>query len=87
MSKFYGLDKFQAGDVVRIANRATLDQFFQSWKLHHPIQPDQLQYAGRVTKVGRSSMYHGGDILYELHDVPGIWHQQLLVAALPENSN
>lgn len=87
MSKFYGLDRFQAGDLVQIAEWTALDEFFRSWKFHHPLHPDQLQYAGRIAKVVRSSMYHGGYILYELQDVPGIWHQQLLGEALPARHN
>ena len=78
MSKFYGLDKIQSGDLVKIADRASLEDFARTWKLHHPLNPDQLQFAGQVAKILESSMYHGGDILYQLHDIPGVWHQGLL---------
>ena len=78
MSKFYGLDKYQPGDTVRIASAEALSEFIQTWKLHHPLQSEQLTFAGQTAKVANSSMYHGGDILYELEGVPGYWHQQLL---------
>jgi len=78
--------RFSPDELVRIADRATLDEFFHSYKLHHPLQPAQLEYAGKIAKVIRASMYHGGDQLYELADVPGIWHERLLETAV-ENSN
>ena len=43
----------------------------------------QLQSAGKVATVVRASMYHGGDQLYELTGVPGIWHERLLEAVVP----
>jgi len=85
MSKYYGLDKFQAGDSVRIVDRNVLDDFVQSWKFHHPVQPDQLPYAGQTAKVSESAMYHGGDILYVLVGIPGMWHQRLLMTVPDSN--
>jgi hypothetical protein len=76
----YDPAKFRKGATVRIADRPTLDQFFQTYKLHHRLQENQLQFAGHVAKVRVSAMYHGGDMLYELEDVPGIWHERLLDA-------
>jgi len=70
--------KFSKGTEVRIVPRSDLEEFLRSWKFHHKLQSDQLQFGGRVAKVKTSSMYHGGDILYELEDVPGIWHEQCL---------
>ena len=78
MSRFYGFDKFQPGDTVLIASRELLEEFARSWRFHHPLEPDQLLYSGQAAKVSTSLMYHGGDILYQLEGVPGIWHQQLL---------
>ena len=72
--------KFEAGDMVQIADRLALDQFLQSWKFHHPLQPEQLEYARKVAKVAQALMYHGGDIMYVLEGVPGIWHQRLVEA-------
>jgi len=78
---FYGLANFPEGARVRILDRATLEEFSRTWKLHHELEPGQLDYAGEVAKVTKISMYHGGDILYELENIPGIWHQRLLEIA------
>jgi hypothetical protein len=75
---------FSRGEAVRITERPTLDKFILSYKLHHPLEERQLGYAGRTAEVIRVSMYHGGDQLYELVDVPGIWHEHLLEAIAPE---
>ena len=83
MSKFYGLDKFEEGSYVKIASRDVLEAFQRDWRLHHPLRDEQLRFANRIAKVLKSSMYHGGDILYELEGVPGIWHQ-ICLSALPE---
>lgn len=72
--------KFEAGDMVQIADRLALDQFLQSWKFHHPLQREQLEYARKVAQVAQALMYHGGDIMYVLEGVPGIWHQRLVGA-------
>jgi len=55
-----------------------LEEFLRTWKLHNKLHPAQLEYAGRVAKVERTGMYHGGYFLYELNAVPGIWHEHLL---------
>jgi hypothetical protein len=52
-----------------------------NWKFHHKLEREQLAFADQTAKVQRISMYHGGDILYELENVPGLWHQHLLKAA------
>jgi hypothetical protein len=70
--------KFQPGQSVRIADRAALDEFFRSYRLHHPLAEAQLEHAGKVATVIRAYMYHGADQLYELTGVPGIWHEHLL---------
>ena len=60
---------------MQVADLAFLEEFLRTWKYHHELTPEQLVFAGRVTKVKNSGMYHGGDVLYELEDVPGIWHE------------
>ncbi len=75
---FYGLANFAKGASVRIADRPTLEAFARTWTLHHKLDIEQLEYAGRVAKVIDVLMYHGGDILYRLEDVPGLWHQRLI---------
>ncbi len=81
-AKGYDPAKFAKGAKVRISARAALEEFLRTWQFHHKLQPEQLDYAGQVAKVISSGMYHGGDILYELKNVPGIWHEQCLEAAL-----
>jgi hypothetical protein len=75
---YYDPAKFAEGSNVRVAERDALDRFHQTWKYHHRLEPEQLNYAGRIAKVKRSAMYHGGDIIYQLENVPGIWHEQCL---------
>jgi hypothetical protein len=70
--------KFPDGSRVRIAARPALEEFSRTWKFHHKLQSEQLDYAGRVAKVANSGMYHGGDIIYRLEDVPGMWHERCL---------
>jgi hypothetical protein len=78
---FYGLAKFSDGTRVRIPDRAVLEEFLRTWEYHHKLEPEQLEYAGGVAQVAEIFMYHGGDIMYKLVDVPGLWHQHLLEAA------
>lgn len=48
------------------------------WKLHHPLDKEQLRYAGRIAEVEDVSYYHGCDELYGLKDIPGTWHEACL---------
>jgi hypothetical protein len=73
-------EEFPVGSVVRVAGRAALESFLDGWKFHHPLDPSQLQFAGRRAEVERVSFYHGGDELYELKGIPGIWHEPCLEA-------
>lgn len=77
----YDPAKYPDGSTVRVATRPKLEDFLHSWKLHNKLQPNQLEFAEHTAKVKRSYMYHGGDILYELEDVPGVWHEQCLEPA------
>ena len=67
----------------RIATRPALDSFFSSWRFHHKLQPEQLDYADQVVEVESVTFCHGGDELYKLKGVPGLWHEQCLEPALP----
>ncbi len=49
-----------------------------SWKLHDPVQSEQLVHANQVAKVVSCGIYHGGDELYKLEGVPGVWHEGCL---------
>jgi hypothetical protein len=72
--------EFPKGSTVKIADRAFLENFLQTWKLHNKLAPDQLNYADQIAKVESVGFYHGGYELYQLKDVPGIWHEQCLKA-------
>jgi hypothetical protein len=73
--------EYPKGTMVKIANRPSLELFLQTWKLHNRLMADQLDYADRVAEVESVGFYHGGDELYKLKDIPGVWHEQCLVAA------
>jgi hypothetical protein len=47
-----------------------------------PLQPEQLAHAGAIAEVEEVGFYHGGDVLYNLKNIPGIWHEQCLSAAI-----
>ena len=69
---------FAVGSNVRILDRASLEYFKRIWKSHNSLKQAQLEFADRVAKVTNVGIYPGGDILYELEDVPGIWHEECL---------
>ena len=73
---------FPAGTRVRIASQATLKGFQRpQWQYHHPLGEPQLAHADQIATVAKVFYYHGGDELYELEEVPGIWHEQCLEQA------
>jgi hypothetical protein len=72
-------EEFSVGSFVRVADRRTLDDFLTKWKYHHPLEPGQLEFANVRAKIASVGFYHGGDELYELEGVPGIWHESCLV--------
>ena len=49
------------------------------WKCHHPLTSEQLEYASKEATVARVGIYHGGDPIYQLVDIPGTWHEECLV--------
>jgi hypothetical protein len=70
-----------SGDSLRSpADRDVLDAFRRDWRWHHPFEETQLPFAGQTTQIKKVSFYHGGEELYELAGVPGIWHGQCLRA-------
>lgn len=74
-------EEFPKGSAVKIASRSSLENFLKTWKLHDKLEPDQLNYAGQVAEVESVGFYHGGDELYKLKGIPGIWHEQCLEPA------
>ena len=71
---------FPVGSSVRVTAPDRLDEFHRTWRFHHPLAGEQLAFAGRQAIVRRVSFYHGGDVLYELERVPGVWHEACLEA-------
>ena len=76
---------FPQGSEVRVASRADLERFLVEWRLHNPLTPDQLAFAGRTARVMRVGYYHGGDELYWLDGIPGVWHLQCLRSVEPDD--
>lgn len=73
-------EEFPKGSMVRIASRSRLEYFLRTWQLHNKLQPYQIDYADQIVQIESVRFYHGGDELYELKDVPGIWHEQCLAS-------
>jgi hypothetical protein len=73
-------EEFPKGTQVKIADRAFLEDFGQRWKYHHKLEPEQLGFADKIADVKSVGFYHGGDELYELDGVPGMWHEACLRA-------
>jgi hypothetical protein len=71
-------EEFPKGSAVQIVDRVRLENFLTTWNFHHKLEPDQLNYANNIAEVKSVGFYHGGDELYELKGVPGIWHEQCL---------
>lgn len=66
---------------MRVIPKVALETFAQNWKFHHKLQPEQMEYAGVTATVKEVSFYHGGDQLYALENVPGIWNEPCLESA------
>jgi hypothetical protein len=79
-------EEFLKGSKVRVVSRTELEAFARDWKYHHKIRPEQVEYAGATAIVKEVSFYHGGDQLYVLENVPGIWHESCIEAAGPPRS-
>jgi hypothetical protein len=46
--------------------------------------PEQLNYHGQIAVIEPGGgTYHGGDELYKLKGIPGLWHEQCLEAYTP----
>jgi hypothetical protein len=73
--------EYPVGSIVRIADRETLERFLLEWSQHNKLDPSQLSYAGIEGKVSSVAFYHGGDELYKIDNVPGVWHEQCLESA------
>jgi hypothetical protein len=74
-------EQFPVGTRVRIADRDALKRFQGEWRRHNPLQAQQLAFAGHEAIVREVGYYHGGDVLYTLDRVPGVWHEPCLERA------
>ena len=70
--------EFPPGSRVRIVDRPALEKFMREWRLHNPLQDEQLAFGGREAVVREVGYYHGGDELYQLEGIPGVWHEACL---------
>ncbi len=82
-TKYIYKARFEVGTSVQIADREFLENFLRDWKLHHKLEPEQLNYPGQIATVENVGFYFGGDQLYNLIGIPGIWHEQCLKAYTP----
>ncbi len=74
------VERFAVGAEVRIEDASVLKSFAASWKLHNPLKPEQLAFAGKLGVVTEVGFYHGGDPLYQVAGAPGVWHEVCLRA-------
>lgn len=72
---------FAVGSKVRVITRPALEAFARTWPYHHKLLPEQMEWAGAIGTVKEVSFYHGGDQLYVLEGVPGIWNEPCLESA------
>jgi hypothetical protein len=70
--------RFPVGTQVNVVPEERLKEFRRTWRYHHALQDAQMPYAGAVARVATVGFYHGGDVLYTLENVPGIWHEVCL---------
>jgi hypothetical protein len=71
-------EQFPKDSLVRVKDQAMLELFKKEWLYHNPLNSAQLIYAGKEGKVVGVGFYHGGDVLYTLESMPGIWREQCL---------
>ena len=55
-------EEFPVGTRVQIARPLELQDFRRTWRYHHPLAKEQLDFAGRQATVASVSFYHGGDV-------------------------
>ena len=66
---------------------SVLQQFFHDWAYHNPLSKDQLAHAGKVARILSVGFYHGGDSLYELDGLPGVWHEVCLEQVISKDGS
>jgi hypothetical protein len=70
--------EYPEGTKVKVASRDVLENLLDTWKYHNKLDPIRLDFAGTVAEVESVGFYHGGDELYKLKGLPGIWHEVCL---------
>jgi len=80
-SKGLNVAEFEVGSQVRVADRSFLESFLEEGQYHNELEPEQLDYAGRTATVKKVEFFHGGDEIYTLDGIPGVWHEECLSAA------
>jgi hypothetical protein len=80
-TKGVNVAEFEIGSQVRIADRAFLESFLEAGQYHNELEPEQLEYADRTATVQSVNFFHGGDEIYQLEGIPGVWHEECLRAA------
>ncbi len=78
---------FPVGSKARVISKCALEKFAHEWKYHHKLLPEQMAFAGTTATVEKVSFYHGGDQLYVLEGLPGIWNEPCLEPADQEANN
>jgi len=73
--------EFEVGSQVKVADRSFLETFLEEGQYHHDLEPEQLDFAGRVATVKKVEFFHGGDEIYTLDGIPGVWHEECLAPA------
>ena len=83
MGRTKGLNvaEFEVGSQVRIADRSFLESFLEAGQYHNELEPEQIEYADRVAKVKEVNFFTGGDEIYTLEEIPGVWHEECLATA------
>jgi hypothetical protein len=80
-TKGLNVAEFEVGSQVRVANRAFLEEFLEAGQYHNELEPEQLEFADRTAKVQSVEFFTGGDEIYKLEGIPGVWHEECLSAA------
>jgi hypothetical protein len=79
-------EEYPVGTKVRIQSRANLEKFIIEWNYHDPLSQEQLAYAEKIAVVESVGFYHGGDELYKLKDINGLWHEVNLLLFVDGNT-
>src|SRR4029077_20745958 len=80
-TKGLNIAEFDVGAEVRVADRGFLEKVLEAGQYHNELEPEQLAFAGAVARVKSVEFFHGGDEIYTLEGVPGVWHEECLSAA------